>query len=299
VAASPTLSPPTQSQPQSQADAALPLRLWHLTSLDAPTVAVVWCLAFAWTARVALPIWLPTVLALAAWSFYIADRLLDARRELEVDPRARMRTAESSLLRPRHHFHWRHRRIFIPVCIAAVSCAMALVWRSMPAVARERNSLLAAAAIVYFSTVHSPWRPSRADRRLPKELLVGILFTLACALPAWSRMAAHPAVLIAPVLMYITLAWLNCLGIEAWESGVSGRYSIFRRALALAATALAAALVSAALHQARPAWLLAAAALSAGLLGLLDVYRRRLAPTTLRATADLVLLTPLALLLLP
>lgn len=293
-------APPTLPLPiRSQVEAPAPLRLWHLTSLDAPTVAVAWCLAFAWTARVELPLWLPVVLALAAWSFYIADRLLDARRELEVGPAARLPSAESSPLRPRHHFHWKHRRTFLGACIVSAVLALALVFHSMPVAARERNSLLAAAAVAYFSTVHSPWRASSTGERLPKELLVGLLFTLACALPAWTRMTAHQAILTVPVSIYMALAWLNCLAIEAWESGVRVRHSIFSRALALAAAALASVLIAVAFHQFRLAWLLASAALSSGLLGMLDRYRRRLAPTTLRAAADLVLLTPLALLLLP
>lgn len=60
-------------------DAPLLLRYWHLSSLDAPTVAVVWSLGFAWAAGVRLPVWIPILLALVAWAVYIGDRLLDAR----------------------------------------------------------------------------------------------------------------------------------------------------------------------------------------------------------------------------
>jgi len=55
--------------------APVPLRLWHLASLDAPTVAVVWTLGFAWAASVRLPPWIPVLLALATWAVYVADRL--------------------------------------------------------------------------------------------------------------------------------------------------------------------------------------------------------------------------------
>ena len=63
-------------------DAPAPLALWHLASLDAPTVAVTWSLAFAWAAQVRLPGWIPLLLALACWAVYVADRLLDARAAL-------------------------------------------------------------------------------------------------------------------------------------------------------------------------------------------------------------------------
>ena len=283
---------------QAQIDAPAPLRLWHLTSLDAPTVAVVWCLAFAGTARVALPLWLPVVLALAGWSFYIADRLLDARASLAAKPNSRFPSSSPSLLRPRHYFHWRHRRVFLPIAVVAAVAAAGLVLRSMPIAARAGNSVLALAAVAYFASIHGPRQMSSWRIRLPKELLVGVLFTIACTLPVWTR-TEHPELLAAPILVYAALAWLNCLAIETWESGHRSRSPIFRGTLTLAAVAFAAAAACLGLHQPRPALLLGAAAVSATLLALLDRNRNSFAPTTLRAAADLVLLTPVALLLMP
>jgi len=169
-----------------------PLGLWHLASLDAPTVAVVWALAFAWAAKVSLPVWTPVLLALATWAVYVGDRLLDARRAF--------RTGQLQCLPERHRFHWRHRRILIPLAVAATSAAAWIVFFLMPAGIRERNSVLAAAALVYFTRVHSgrifprfrSALPSRLFAPIPssllsKELLVGGLFTAGCVLPAWSR----------------------------------------------------------------------------------------------------------------
>jgi hypothetical protein len=274
----------------SQLDAPAPLQLWHLTSLDAPTVAVTWTLAFAWAARIPLPLWLPIVLGLAAWSFYIADRLLDARNA---------RTP----LRTRHHFHWKHRRLFVPIAFATAIVAIALVLHSMPLAARTRDSVLAAATLAYFSSVHSPWRPPIPRFSLPKELLVGILFTLACTAPTWTRIAGpgiviHHLALLPTILIFTSLAWLNCHAIETWESASksSHRPSTFWLAIALVAIALLTAVIAAALHQHRQAALLATAALSASLLALLDRHQHSLTPIALRCSADLVLLAPLALL---
>ena len=292
VAAPSTLPPPIQAQ----IDAPAPLRLWHLTSLDAPTVAVAWCLAFAWVARIVLPLWLPAVLALAAWSFYVADRLLDARAGLISS--ANSQFPSTSLLRPRHYFHWRHRRVFLPIAIVAAVVAAGLVLHSMPVAARARNSVLALAAVAYFASVHSPGRLRPAQLRFPKELLVGVLFTLSCTLPVWTR-AAHRELLVIPILIFAALAWLNCLAIETWESGQRARSLLFRRMLTLGAFAAASSAACIAIHQLRPALLLGAPAVSAVLLALLDRHRESFEPTTLRAAADLVLLTPLALLLLP
>jgi hypothetical protein len=168
-------------------------------------------LAFAWAAHVHLPLWLPAVLALAAWSIYIGDRLLDAHKA-------------QTPLRPRHHFHWEHRRIFTPLALTAAVAAISIVFCAMPVAARERNSALAVAALAYFTSVHSPWRlPGRkTQHRLPKELLVGILFTLACATPTLARVNWGfnlPRVLCVLLALfgYIALAWLNCYAIECWN----------------------------------------------------------------------------------
>jgi len=277
-------------------DAPAPLRLWHLTSLDAPSVAVVWSLGFAWAAGIRLPAWIPVLLALAAWAVYITDRLLDVRGAL--------RLGEMGGLRERHRFHDRHRRLLIPLAIAAACGAAAIVFMLMPAAARDRNSVLAAAALAYFTRVHSPGKGAGfgETRILRKELLVGVLFTAACALPAFNRTdwlnGAKLWPFAAAAIFFALLAWLNCHAIERWESGLSEgdfsrtRIRVFACLLALSGL-LAAAIVS--LTQFRPAALLCAGAASALLLAFLDRMRGRMTPLALRAGADLVLLTPLAL----
>ena len=278
------------SRTRTLIDAPAPLRFWHLSSLDAPTVAVTWALAFAWAAHIQLPLWVPVVLALSAWTAYIGDRLLDAHRA-------------TAPLRPRHLFHWKYRRVFLPIAIAAAVIALALILHSMPAAARTRNTILVAAALIYFTSVHSPWRPPRSEGarklRIPKELMVGVLFTLACAAPTWARTPAHRAELIAPILCFTALAWLNCHAIECWESANSTPMPRSLAPLQLAAVlgvvTLLFALSAAALHRPRLAAFLLAGSFSALLLAILDHYRHRLTPTALRAAADLVLLTPLPL----
>jgi hypothetical protein len=313
-------------------DAPRPIRLWHLTSLDAPTVALIWSLAFAWVAHVLLPRWVPVLLALTVWSVYVADRLLDAR--------AALRSQNLHLLRDRHLFHWRHRHILLPLTAVASVAAACIVVNLMPPIARERNSVLAAASLVYFTRVHTCRNlPPLLPRLFSKELLVGLLFTAGCLLPALTRVTARSTLLtytlIAPLLIpaafFALLAWLNCHAIDRWEAGLSLRPEMkiaqkgrcfspyinlpaLRRALASERNrpdppsfirsfsappllALAGLLLAAILPaQSRSAALLVAGSASAFLLALLDRFRTRLTPVTLRAAADLVLLTPLFLL---
>jgi len=298
-------------------DAPLPVRLWHLASLDAPTVAVVWMLGLAWAAKTPLPAWNDVLLALVAWAVYIADRLLDAQANLS--------SFHYHRLRQRHRFHWRHRRFFVPTAIAAALAAGCIVFVFMPIAALERNGVLATAALAYFTGIHRRQKRLSGEHRPPpacrtsvqpaklalpwhpadwvsKELLVGLLFTAACALPVIGRATAVPGhalwTLFTSVAFYAALAWLNCHAIERWESRekTSRVSNVFAPAilLSVAGLLLAATFCSA---QPRPAALIEAAAVSALLLALLHRLRSHLTPLALRAAADLVLLTPAILLL--
>ncbi len=278
-------------------DAPWPLRIWHLASFDAPTVAVAWSLSFAWAARVRLPVWIPALLALTAWAVYVADRLLDTR--------AALRASNLQSLRERHLFHHRHRRLLAPLAIAAACAAGCIVFILMPVAARERNSVLGAAALAYFTGVHSPrglsFRLLSGGASIfRKELLVGLLFTSACALPVLSRAAAQGNMALWPLsaaaVCFALLAWLNCHAIDRWESRepLSGSRIMAPACMLAIAGLLAAYGLSS--TQPRLAALVAAGAASALLLALLDGLRERLTPLALRVAADLALLTPLVLL---
>ena len=276
------------------------LSLWHLTSLDAPSVAIVWCLAFAHSAEVALPFWLPLVLGLSAWAFYVGDRLLDVVK-------AQRQPASGQNLQPRHLFHWQHRRLLLPMAMTAAIAALALVLRDMPAAARQRNSLLAAAALAYFSSVHAPGsfplprlRHALRIPRIPKELLVGLIFTTACILPTWSRIPSGRLAFLPVFLTFAALAWLNCHAIEVWESAGSRHLpGIARAGIFLATITLLGAGMFLLFSQHHIATLMATAAAGSMALVLLNARQHPFAPTILRAAADLVLLTPLGVFLLP
>ncbi|HWA95524.1 MAG TPA: hypothetical protein VG844_13060 [Terracidiphilus sp.] len=268
------------------------LEFWHLASFDAPTVAIVWSLAFAWAAGVTLPGWVPLLLALGTWSVYIGDRLLDARTG--------MKSGAIDQLRERHFFHWRHRRILVPLAIGSAFVAAAMIFTLMPSPNREHNTLLAAAALAYFSGVHGPRRvPAWLQKILTKELLVGVLFTAGCAVPTLSRLGVlhwtdRRLIAFLPALLFFAaLAWLNCHAIDRWEQcaekTLSGVAAIVLSGLGvLAATAFVQT-------EPRVEMLFLTGSVSAALLGLLHVTRARIAPLTLRMAADLVLLVPIVL----
>jgi hypothetical protein len=133
---------------------------------------------------------------------------------------------------------------------------------------------------------------------LPKELLVAVLFTAGCVLPTIGRTEAVSAAFLVVIAFFAALAWLNCHAIERWESmgeSCSGP-QILPVAALLAMAGLLGAIILFAAHSSEAA-LLGAGAASAVLLALLDRIRHRLTPLALRTAVDLVLLTPLVLLL--
>jgi hypothetical protein len=101
------------------ARATSPLALWHLLSLDAPTVAALWTWFIARAAGIHLPAASPIAMALAVWIVYAADRLLDADRADSAPLRAE--------LEARHRFHHRHGRAFAVGIAAAVIALGALL----------------------------------------------------------------------------------------------------------------------------------------------------------------------------
>ncbi len=284
-------------------DAPQPLTFWHLASLDAPTVAVVWSWSFAWVAKNRLPLWFPVLLALTVWTIYVGDRLLDARSGLHDQDHNR--------LCARHYFHWRHRGILLPAVIAAACLVAFLIFAFMPAAEQAQYSILALVFLAYLARIH--WGDRFHPflwRTLSKELLVGFLFTIGCALPTLRLLPDLPStsteLILCSVTYFAFLAWLNCSAINTWESrawepwnqdravqnqAVDDQAWPFSMAcfLAVAGLLLAAFLPAA---QIRAAILLLAGSLSAILLAWLDCLRNRLNPVALRAAADFVLLTP-------
>jgi hypothetical protein len=270
-----------------------PLVLWHLMSLDAPAVAVVWTWFAARVTRTALPAATLIAMGLAVWVLYAADRLLDTRA---LDP-----IGDPGEFEARHFFHHRHRTAFA-LGIVAASVALALL---LPRLAPDSIHLyLTEAALMagYFLLIHAT--PRRAGRRhiaLPKELMVGPFFAAATFIPTVARHPGTRLALLPDAVLFAALCCLNCLFIYAWEHPEPRAHWTTNRAIArlplLASLSIA---VSVALAVAHRAWWMypAACAASGAALLLLDRMRSTFARPTLRAAADAALLTPLLFLLL-
>jgi hypothetical protein len=271
---------------------------WHRLSLDAPTIAFVWCCFFERTAHLQLPWFTPFLLALGTWIVYVADRLLDG-----------LHSNGEKTLRERHRFYARHRLAFCLVLGAASLVCGGLTLTRMRHDVLTANALLAVFVCVYFALIHGAGR--RVERWFPKELVVGCLFAIATALPTMMRVLEWRPGVEAGVALFACLCWLNCVAIESWESegarsaecaSTFGGPHFSTRWLGrhLSAAAVCAACVSALFAMLWTESFLGRVAVACFLgnacLALLDHFRLRISPAALRIAADISLLAPLLLL---
>ena len=267
-----------------------PLALWHLLSLDAPSVAAVWTLFLARCTVLRLPWVEPAAMFVAVWMIYAADRLLDARGLDSVQP-------SGDGLEERHRFHHAHRSGFL--CGIVVG-AVALVYLLQRTDSRTLRlyALLATLLAAWLLVVHASAR-SRGQR-LPKEIAVGLFFAAAVFIPTIGRLPRLRAELFPSAALFAGVCALNCLFLYAWEHPGSrpGAHGSTRwatshldalAAVLIAATGLAAVVQRGGIGEV-PAL---ACGFSTGLLWGLHRVRGRVLAVHLRAVADLVLLTPL------
>jgi hypothetical protein len=277
-----------------------PLALWHLLSLDAPTIAALWTWFIASANHVRLPLASTLAMAIAVWMLYAADRLMDAH-VLDADP------GHYEGLEVRHYFHHRHRSSFL-FGILVASIALALLLPHLKPQAIRLYVVLAVLVSAYFVLIHatrSAAARQKVARFLPKEIVVGLFFAVATFIPTVARCPSLRSRLLPFALLFAALCSLNCLFIYAWEHAGSPTSNpphpithIALRNLPSLTILLALSGAAVTLFDHRAPWPVPyAIALSAALLLLLHNHRLAITPVTLRATADLALATPLLLLL--
>lgn len=284
----------TPSKPLHQAIGAHkdPLSVWHLLSLDAPTVAALWTWFIASANHVHLPLSSTLSMALAVWMLYAADRLMDVRL-LDIDP------TRHEELEARHYFHLRYRTAFLPGILLA-SLALAALLPQLDAAAIRLYLILGGLVAGYFIVIHAT---SGAAARLPKEIAVGLCFAAATFIPTVARRPDLRLALLPAALLFAILCSLNCLFIYAWEHedrrANRPTHAITRvalRNLVSLTTLLACLSIGLALFDRRIPWLIpSASALSAVILLVLHGRRHAIGRTTLRGAADLALTTPILL----
>jgi hypothetical protein len=293
----------TQVQSASIAPQRRPLyAYWHLLSLDAPTVAALWCYAFAIASGQHLKLTIPLSLAIATWMLYVSDRLLDTRqqsRALPPDNSLPAAALRRDTLKDRHWFHAQHQPAYLAGLAAAALFLGWLLYIDMPAGLLRIEASLGALVVAYFLLIHIGATTTAKSRW--KESAVAAIFATAVTLPA-ATSAPHPSFLLIPAALFAALCWLNCAAIEHWESNHRARHITIRQSgYLLAFIALTCASVSSVtaprLVQNLGFPLLdLCVAVSSLSLAALDQHRHSFATLNLRVLADAVLLTPLLVL---
>lgn len=270
---------------------------WHLLSLDAPTVATLWTSFIARVMDIRLSASSLFAIFLAVWAVYASDRLLDVRHR---DPRD---GGLSKSLEARHLFHLRHRQFFLgAIFLAALALIPLIVF--MPPAVRDLYLVAGALLLAWLARIHVRRRSESTPESLPKEMAVGFFFSAAIFIPNIAQKPPLLAALFLPALLFANLCFLNCLFIFAWEhhdptqstlrAHGTTRFGIrFLKPIAVLSCGVPLLLL---LREHALSPILTALSLAPVLLLLLHRLRHRLAPITLRAAADLALLTPLLIL---
>src|SRR5579862_4393303 len=249
-------------------------RLWlwpNLLSLDAPVVALLWQVLFIRCFHARLGATPSLLLVLAVWIVYAADRMLDAWRGEEHQPR--------------HEFYRRHWRAVLPIWTGVLAGGAWLAWTRLSSDLFVHGMLVAAGTGVYLAAVHLA--PRLCNLAGGKESAVAVLFALGASLAVWSGVETAGDVL--SILVFSCLCWMNCAAIEDWEHGRSARPAIV---IAAAVVALIAGIF---LREHRPILGGAEAASALGLMAV-DRLRGRSSADVLRVLADVALLTPIVFL---
>ncbi len=265
-----------------------PLLWLNLVCLDAPIVAVSWQWLFTRTFHLPFNFTNAAALFLTAWLIYLADRFGDSISLVRGVPRSL-----------RQEFCARHRRGWI-VALGVVALtdagliAMRLQFRVFAI-----GAAVGSVALVYLILNH---RWSQLWRRLPlKEITIGVLFaagTVASLLPQFLPLRTF----LVASLLFAALCTLNCMCIARWEraldlaqrrGSIATAWPLIAAQVARAALVLAAIAFACLIFDRADAAIYLCVGLSALALAVLDQAGEHLLGDVRTALADLVLLTPL------
>ena len=170
-------------------------------------------------------------------------------------------------------------------------------------------ALLAALLTGWFLVIHTRLAH---ERRLPKELAVGLFFSAAIFIPTIARRPDLRLSLLVEAFVFAAVCALNCMYLYIWEhpsdrTNANWTTRVATHHLSLAAAIILIAAFAGIVPPAFPAlasklmlpvapstWPIAAACVvSTLLLVILNRSRAKLSPLNLRAAADFALLTPI------
>ena len=275
----------------------------NLLSLDAPLVALAWLWMFSRLYHVKVPD--PAVYGILVgmvWVIYVLDRLRDAR-------------SEDSELRDRHHFHWRHRKVLIPLIIlVSISCVVgfvfgvptAMLWywpfgfpQTLSGFAEaifSHGFCVIVLAACFFVVGHQ--QGSGIESVLFKNSLAALTFAFGTAIGAhfYTYNGVVSMLFSFEALGFSFLCLMNLNAIDLWEreeeAGEDYQSRDFLLSLPLLVIGFISLLAATFWHEYRKPFYYSMLLASAALL-MLDHFRVRFSARLLRVLADVALLVPL------
>ncbi|MCA8978001.1 MAG: hypothetical protein KDC98_24965 [Planctomycetes bacterium] len=268
-------------------------RWWQwptILSLDAPIVAVCWQWMLAAVVAVRLQWHHAVLLAAMTWLVYAADRWIEG-----------FLLAPGQVRTWRHWFYQRWRWHCLAAWLVVAAAGLVVAATRLSRAEGMAGAVLSVPVLVYLLShqlVHRrhPWR-------LPKEILIAVLFALGTACLAYLHAEAAPERLVAPLLLFALLCFANCALIAVWETEVDRchaqtslvlQFPRSRGPLRALPWAIAAAAAWLAWQQDGAPRIAAGCAAASGLLlGALDLGHQRCGRQLARVLADVALMTPL------
>lgn len=269
--------------------------LWlNILCLDAPVVAITWQWLFA--RALGLPLSAATIgaLFLTAWLIYLADRLADT-----------FKLYPAREISSRHLFCARYRRAWITAMVLLTACDAWLLTHHLDPRVVKFGATVGTLAFLYFLLNYTAGRVWRA---LPvKEVTIGALFAAGTVTALLPQIPTTDGPLLLTLVLFAALCALNCISIAFWERRIDeaqSRESLGTtwprgaRYLVPGAICIAMSAVLASRWSVPLALIDSCIALSAVLLAALHSLRDFMPRDDRTAFADLVLLTPLVMMVL-
>ena len=267
-----------------------PLLWLNLVCLDAPLIAICWQWIFAHSFRLSVASGHWAALFLTAWVIYLADRLGDSVSLVAGQPKSL-----------RQQFCFRHKKIwFVSItCVGLVD--LIVVSRAVNYETAVIGGIIGAFTIAYLAINHAH---SQIWERIPlKEFIIGSLFAAGTLVGITPHIFAEGPAMIVAAIVFASLCSLNCVSIAIWErelDRIQGKHSIATRSAYANSVArlllflLPAVSIIFCLFDSGACPVMFCVITSSLLLGALHFIR--VSRDQRSALADLVLFTPLALL---
>ncbi|QDT94388.1 hypothetical protein Pan161_60840 [Gimesia algae] len=195
------------------------LLLFNSLSLDAPFVAIawLWCFSVLYSTKIDFSHYF--ILFSVTWLAYLGDRLLDSLRIPDVPDKT-----------PRHRFTSEYfPPLFVCWVILAFISAICLFYSLTTTELVWGFSLFFVLSIYFLSCFYLP---GFGRGVLPRELLVGLFFSVATHFFIWTQIHAWDYSFIWSFFSFLVLCTLNCLCISRWEYQTdrqAGEVSFFTR----------------------------------------------------------------------